>query len=753
MRPAIDAEGTLTFTPGNEPTLATVTVTATDDGGLEDWGWLAYTSEPPDDTSEPVTFEIVIWGPGAVDDEVTIPEDSGWLVDVLANDNGGSNPVTVVEASDGAKGTVEVFDDAVVYWPAQDATGTDSSTYTIADSAGRRSHATVEVTITPVNDDPVAADDTFTVDEGAGPAVDVLANDTDVDGDELSVTAAGPAGHGTVVLNGGVVRYWPDTGFSGVDTFDYSVDDGHGGSDAATVTFTVPANEPPIATDDDLEVEEDTLGVVAVLANDHDPDDDPLAVVDHGTGTKGSVLDGNNNELWYHPYDDATGSDQFTYTVSDGHGGTAEGTVHVTIVPVNDPPVAADDELEVSEGAVATTVDVLGNDDDDDGDVLVIEAAGPAEHGTVELADGSLTYRPAPAFSGSDGFAYTVVDGHGGSDTGSVSVTVSADTMPPSVAAGAVAVAGSTLGRSTVRLRFRWSASDGGSGIASQAVRQRRPGGTWRVVERPAPGVGAIVASTEPGRVEAWRVRATDLRGNVSPWAAWPEVEATVRQETASSIAWSGTWKRGTDRADSGGATRWTGGAGRRASVEVRARAVAGVGGRDEDGGRAEVWVDGVHVATVDTDAAAGQHRAVLFRTAWADKGLHRIELRTLGGGRVDVDAFVIVRRPAPLRSARPGEVAEWQTRRSQTPLTARSCGFESHLRYQRPVPPSAAALGRLPAPPPTPHAGACLEPLPEHLQPRRPGGEGHPRRRRTRRSRRRWAAPRPRASGSSPPR
>ena len=82
MPPAIDGAGNLTFTPGNEPTLATVTVTAKDDGGVEDWDMGASTSEPPDDTSDPVTFEIVSpERPGCSDDEVTIAEGlTEWLM-------------------------------------------------------------------------------------------------------------------------------------------------------------------------------------------------------------------------------------------------------------------------------------------------------------------------------------------------------------------------------------------------------------------------------------------------------------------------------------------------------------------------------------------------------------------------------------------------------------------------------------------------------------------------------------------------
>jgi hypothetical protein len=146
-----------------------------------------------------------------------------------------------------------------------------------------------------------------------------------------------------------------------------------------------------------------------------------------------------------------------------------------------------------------------------------------------------------------------------------------------------------------------------------------------------------------PGRAETWRVQATDQRGNISPWVAWPVATTKLLQESSPSILWTGTWRRATNAADSGGATRYATAKGARAQLQVRARALAWIGPRRPGGGKAEVWVDGVRRAIVDTDAASVQHRAVLFRMAWSTMGSHRIEIRAQGGGRIDVDAFVIV--------------------------------------------------------------------------------------------------------------
>jgi hypothetical protein len=315
--PEIDEQGVLTFTPGTEPGLATVTVTAKDDGGLHEWTTGSPWSDPPDDTSDPVTFQIVVLpneAPFATDDQATVTEDTPTPVDVLANDGdwdgtGWDAPLTITGASGGTLGTPELVGSSVVYTPDPDATGDDTFTYTIQDADGHPASGTVHVTITPVNDDPVATDDTLTTAHGAGPAtIDVLANDSDVDGDTLAVDGVGTAAHGTAALASGTVTYQPDPGYSGADTFDYGVADGHGGSATASVRVTVTANQAPSASDDALTVDEDVAGVVDVLANDSDAGGSKLSITGVTNGLRGSaaLVDGG---VAFTPSQDANGPD------------------------------------------------------------------------------------------------------------------------------------------------------------------------------------------------------------------------------------------------------------------------------------------------------------------------------------------------------------------------------------------------------------------------------------------------------------
>jgi hypothetical protein len=233
-----------------------------------------------------------VFTPDAVDDTLSTAEDTAGTRNVLANDTDpNGDALTVTGKTNGAHGTVTcTAAGSCTYTPAANYHGPDSFTYTIGDGNGGTDTATVNVTVTPVNDAPDAVDDTLTTPEDTPGGKAVLTNDTDVDGDTLTVTGKTNGAHGTVSCTATVCTYTPAANYHGPDTFTYTISDGNGGTDTATVNVTVtPVNDAPDAVNDTLTTPEDTAGTVNVLTNDTDPDGDTLTVTGKTNGAHGTV--------------------------------------------------------------------------------------------------------------------------------------------------------------------------------------------------------------------------------------------------------------------------------------------------------------------------------------------------------------------------------------------------------------------------------------------------------------------------------
>ena len=276
------------------------------------------------------------------------------------------------------------------------------------------------------NNAPVAVDDADTTLEDTGITVNVLANDSDPDGDTIQVGSVTNGANGTVVNNGdGTVTYTPDANFHGTDSFTYRAYDGADYSDPATVTITVtPVNDAPVAVNDAATTPQDTPIIISVLSNDTDVDGDILAIDSFTQGANGTVSDNGDGTLTYTPSGVTTGDDSFTYTVSDGNGGTDTATVNVNVTRVNAAPVAVDDTYTTDEDTQLVGA-VLENDTDGDGDPLTAVLVDGPTNGTLNLnADGSFTYDPDPNFNGTDSFTYQADDGIDQSNVATVNITI-----------------------------------------------------------------------------------------------------------------------------------------------------------------------------------------------------------------------------------------------------------------------------------------------------------------------------------------
>ena len=264
----------------------------------------------------------------------------------------------------------------------------------------------------------------------------MLGNDTDPDGDTLTVTGNTQPAHSSntvTVSSTGAFTYIPDSNYSGPDSFSYTISDGNGGFDTATVTITVtPVNDPPNAVNNSYSTNEDvTLSITTpgVLGNDTDPDGDTLTVTGNTQPAHSSntVTVSSTGAFTYIPDSNYSGPDSFSYTISDGNGGSDTATVTITVTPVNDPPNAVNNSYSTNEDVTLsiTTPGVLGNDTDPDGDTLTVTGNTQPANGTATVnPNGAFTYNPDSNFNGTNSFNYTISDGKGGTDTATVTITV-----------------------------------------------------------------------------------------------------------------------------------------------------------------------------------------------------------------------------------------------------------------------------------------------------------------------------------------
>jgi large repetitive protein len=297
---------------------------------------------------------------------------------------------------------------------------------------------------------PVANPDTFAgvpgvsldlpVSGPGGPA----ANDTDPDGDTLTVSVVSSAVGGTVSISGGMIHFVGSGPCgAGAGGFNYKVSDSHGNSAASTVTINLDCR--PTADDQSVSTNEGTGVLITLTGSDADGDSLTFAKTSgpsHGSlsaiGSPSCAGTPSNCSATatYTPDTNYNGPDSFDFKTNDGLADSAkDGTVSITVNAVDTPPTAVDDSATVLEDSGANTIDVLANDTDVDGGPKTIQSKTDGTHGTVAITNSGadLTYTPAANFCGSDSFTYTL---NGGS-TATVNVTVTCVNDAPSFTKGA----------------------------------------------------------------------------------------------------------------------------------------------------------------------------------------------------------------------------------------------------------------------------------------------------------------------------
>lgn len=282
------------------------------------------------------------------------------------------------------------------------------------------------------NQPPVAVDDSATTRDAIPVVIDVLANDSDPDGDPIRVVLGSPIltppSHGSAVRRSDrEIEYTPNAGFLGTDTFLYRIGDG-AATHAAWVSVAVTSNRAPVAVDDRRSTARDQPITIDVTANDFDPDGDPIRVVlgtpilappSHGMATRVS-----DTSIAYSPSSGFRGTDAFQYRIGDG------GKVHsawVTVRVDNHAPVAVQDMATTHTSPV--TIDVVANDTDLDGDtVTLIKGQAISQHPShgwaIRASDQTITYTPNAGFFGTDTVRYIATDSWGAVAIGTLTIDV-----------------------------------------------------------------------------------------------------------------------------------------------------------------------------------------------------------------------------------------------------------------------------------------------------------------------------------------
>ena len=480
----VRADGTFTFTPdpNYNGAIPSIDYTAVDANNGTDSGTLSLTLTPVNDA------------PAVVASTETTPQNTAISGNVLtgkSSDTEGNTLSLSTFTIDGTtynvgqtatiagKGTLVInADGSYTFTPATGYVGAvPVATFTLSDGNGGTASNSLTLSVTNVNDAPLAGDDSFTGTEDASISGNVLTNDSDVDGDALKVTqfvvgtstvTVNPttggsttiAGVGTISMNAdGSFTFTPVANYNGtVPAITYTLSDGTL-TDTGALSLTVTAvNDAPVAVDDIVNATEDTPLTGNVLTDgtdDSDVDGNTLTVstftingTSYNAGTTasiagvGTVIVNADGSYTFTPALNYTGTvPVITYAISDGNGGTDTGDLKVTMVPVNDAPLATDDSFTGAEDAPITG-NLIANDSDVEGSPLTVTGytiagvTGPFTIGVTETipdvgtirvnSDGTFTFTPAPNYNGTvPVITYTVSDGTL-SDTGALSLTVTA---------------------------------------------------------------------------------------------------------------------------------------------------------------------------------------------------------------------------------------------------------------------------------------------------------------------------------------
>jgi VCBS repeat-containing protein len=358
--------------------------------------------------------------PVAQAQSVTTAEDTAKEITLTATD-AENNPLTYAIVATPTHGTLgSISSNRVTYTPAANYNGPDSFTFRASDGSLTSSNATVSITVTPVNDAPVAQPQGVSTAQDMAKEITLVAIDPENDPLTYAV-ATGPL-HGSLsVVSSNSVTYTPALNYSGPDSFTFQASDASLTSMPATVSINVSfVNTPPVAQTQSVTTAEETAKVITLVATDVETNALTYAVVTGPTYGTLSVI--SSNRVTYTPATNYNGLDSFTFKANDGQADSAPATVSITVTPVNDAPVAQVQSVTTPEDT-ATEIALVATDVDNN--PLTYTIVTNPTHGTLSaISSNVVTYTPAPNYNGPDSFTFKGNDGLLNSTPATVSITV-----------------------------------------------------------------------------------------------------------------------------------------------------------------------------------------------------------------------------------------------------------------------------------------------------------------------------------------
>ena len=393
-----------------------------------------------EDSASSATVSITVTpvndAPTAIANSGTVAEDGSVDITLTGSDLDTSDSLSYTIVAAPANGAVTLVGAVATYVPAANYNGVDSFTFKVNDGTVDSAAATVSITVTPVNDTPIAIVQTVTVAEDGSVAITL--GGSDLDGDSLSFVSVGSPANGVLTGIAPNLTYTPSANYNGTDSFTFKVNDSTVDSAAATISITVtPVNDAPTAIAQSVTVAED--GSLSITLAGSDLDGDSLSFVSVGSPANG-VLTGIAPNLTYMPGANYNGADSFTFKVNDGAvDSTATAAISITVTPVNDTPLAIATSGTVAEDS-SIGIALTGSDLDTSDSLSYLIVDAPTS-GTVTLVGAVATYVPGANYNGADSFTFKVNDGTVDSAAATVSITVTPVNDAPTAIAQSVTVA------------------------------------------------------------------------------------------------------------------------------------------------------------------------------------------------------------------------------------------------------------------------------------------------------------------------